>query len=48
MCGAIRAYKSQPEDEVQNEEDDGLLDRYESGNSDYRPFSNLEDESVNS
>lgn len=48
MCGTIRAYKSQPKDEVQNEEDDGLLDRYESGNGDYRPLSDLEDESVNS
>ena len=44
MCGTTRASKSQPEDEVQNEEDDDLLDGYESDNGDYGPLSDLKDE----
>ncbi|KAK9199737.1 hypothetical protein WN944_014930 [Citrus x changshan-huyou] len=44
MCEATRAYKSQPEDEVQNEEDDDLLDGYESDNGDYGPLLDSEDE----
>ena len=44
ICGATRASKSQPEDKVQNEEDDDLLDGYESDNGDYGPLSDSEDE----
>ncbi|KAK9199401.1 hypothetical protein WN944_014592 [Citrus x changshan-huyou] len=44
MCGATRAYTSQYEDKAQNEEDDDLLDGYESDNGDYGPLSDSNDE----
>ena len=44
MCGATRAYKSQPEEETQNEEDCDLLDGYKSDNGDYMSLSDLENE----